>query len=49
MDSQNKARDGGGIEILLKVLNIHFNDIYVCGNGCNALVSMALYNSRQCY
>ena len=42
-----KAGAAGGIEAVVKVINTHIGNIFVCKNGCNALYNMTDVNGKN--
>ena len=42
-----KAGAAGGIEAVVKAINTHINNSYVCRTGCGALNNMANNNSKN--
>ena len=40
-DNCAKAGTAGGIEVIVKAINIHIGNVDACENGCGALMSMA--------
>ena len=42
-----KAGAAGGIEAVIKVINIHTDNVGVCEKGCSALCSMTKDNGKN--
>ena len=40
------AGEAGGIETVVKAINIHINNVDVCGYGCSALWNMTVDNGK---
>ena len=41
-----KAGTGGGIEVVVKAINAHINNVGMCHAGCGALNNMTNNNSK---
>ena len=46
-ESQVKAGTAGGIEAVVKVINIHIDNADVCEEGCNTLRNMTCDNGKN--
>ena len=46
-EGQSRAKEAGGIEIILEAMRRYINDVETCFNGCAAIVSMLNGNSKQ--
>ena len=42
-----KARESGGIEVAVKAISSHINDLDVCFAGCGTLNSVTLDNCKR--
>ena len=45
-ECQKKAGAAGGIEVVVKAINTHIDDVDVCYNGCGALMNMTSNNGK---
>ena len=46
-ENQVRAGETGGIETVVKAINIHINNVDVCKKGCGALMNMTINNGKN--
>ena len=45
-DNKKKAAAGGGIDLVIKAMNVHIANPSVCEQGCGVLWNMSVNNRR---
>ena len=46
-ENEVKTGTAGGIEVVVKAINTHINNVDVCEWGCGALMNMTLNNGKS--